>query len=109
MLFRSLYPPTSGDLWVAVFGGGRVQHYSPDGALRGELTIPAEQTTSCAFGGRALNWLYLTTATEHWSDEQRRATPSAGRVYRLDPGARGRPAAPFCPDPGLAAKWTSEK
>ena len=27
----------AGDLWVAIYGGGRVQHYSPDGDLRQEL------------------------------------------------------------------------
>src|SRR5262245_26081231 len=88
-----------GDLWVAIFGGGRVQRYSPTGTLREEWMIPAEETTSCAFGGRELKWLYVTTATENWTDEQRRATPSAGLVYRLEPGARGRPAEPFRPDP----------
>ena len=93
-----------GDLWVAIFSGGRVQRYSPTGTLRDEWMIPAGQTTSCAFGGRELKWLYVTTATEHWTDEQRKATPSAGIVYRLDPGARGTPAAPFRPEPG----WWSE-
>jgi hypothetical protein len=33
------------------------------------------------------------------TDEQRRAEPAAGLVYRLDTGATGRPAAPFRPDP----------
>ena len=94
-----------GDLWVAVFGGGRVQRYSPAGTLREELMVPAEQTTSCAFGGRELKWLYVTTATEHWTDEQRQATPSAGLVYRLDPGTRGKPAAPFRPEPGW---WSAQ-
>lgn len=93
-----------GDLWVAVFGGGRVQRYSPAGALRQEWMIPAEETTSCAFGGRELNWLYVTTATEHWTGQERRATPSAGLVYRLNPGARGRPAAPFRPEPDLLSE-----
>ena len=42
----------AGDIWVAIFGGGRVQRYSPDGVLRQELLVPATQTTSCAFAGR---------------------------------------------------------
>ncbi len=46
-----------------------------------------------------MNRLYVTTATEGWSDEQRRADPSAGIVYRFDVSATGRPAAPFRPDP----------
>ena len=89
----------AGDLWVAIFGSGRVQRYSPDGELRQELIVPASETTSCAFGGPGLHWLYVTTATEYWTDEQRRAAPAAGLVYRLDTDATGRPAAPFRPDP----------
>jgi sugar lactone lactonase YvrE len=89
----------AGDLWVAIYGGGRVQRYSPDGVLREELFVPAEQTTCCAFAGPGLNRLYVTTATEHWTDEQRRAEPSAGLVYRFDTDATGLPAAPFRPDP----------
>ncbi len=88
-----------GDLWVAVYGGGRVRRYSSDGALLEELLVPATQTTSCAFAGPELNTLYVTTATENWSDEQRRAEPNAGLAYRFDTDATGRPAAPFRPDP----------
>ena len=88
-----------GDLWVAIYGGGRVHRYSPDGELRDVLTVPAVQCTSCAFAGPDLNRLYVTTATEGWSDEQRRAEPAAGILYRFEPGATGRPAAPFRPDP----------
>ena len=61
--------------------------------------VPATQTTCCAFGGPGLHRLYVTTATEGWTDEQRRAEPAAGLVYRLDTTATGRPAAPFRPDP----------
>lgn len=89
----------AGDLWVAIFGGGRVERYSPDGVLRQELRVPAMETTSCAFAGPGLHRLYVTTATEDWSDEQRLAEPTAGLTYRFDTDATGRPAAPFRPDP----------
>jgi sugar lactone lactonase YvrE len=95
-----------GDLWVAIYGGGRVHRYVPDGALREELFVPAGQTTSCAFAGPGLNRLYVTTATENWSDEQRRADPAAGLTYRLDTDAVGRPAAPFRPD---TSWWDSRR
>jgi sugar lactone lactonase YvrE len=75
--------------------------------LRETLTIPALQSTSCAFGGPGLNQLFVTTATEGWSDEQRRAEPTAGVVYRFDTDAVGRPAAPFRPDPGWWKTVTS--
>jgi sugar lactone lactonase YvrE len=87
-----------GDLWVAIYGGGRVQRYSSAGVLLEELFVLAEQSTSCAFAGPGLNRLYVTTATEGWSDERRRAEPGAGLVYRFDTDARGRPAAPFRPE-----------
>ncbi len=87
-----------GDLWVAIFGGGRVHRYSHDGELRQALHVPAMQSTSCAFAGPGLNRLYVTTATEDWSDEQRRAEPGAGLVYRIDTNAMGRPATPFRPE-----------
>ena len=90
-----------GDLWVAIFGGGRVRRYSPDGTLRDELAVPAGECTSCAFAGAGLSTLYVTTATENWSDDQRRAEPSAGLVYRLATNATGEPADHFRPD----AEW----
>ena len=95
---------SDGDLWVAVYGGGCVHRYAPNGELRLVLDVPAEQSTCCAFGGPGLTRLYVTTATEGWSDERRRAEPAAGLVYRLDTDAVGRPALPFRPDP---AWWTS--
>jgi len=88
----------AGDLWVAIWGRGCVRRYRPDGVLLGELHVPAEQSTCCAFGGPGLSRLYVTTATEGWTDERRRADPAAGLVYRLDTDAVGRPAAPFRPD-----------
>ena len=85
----------AGDLWVAIYGGGRVQRYSPAGELREELFTPAEQTTCCAFAGPGLHRLYVTTATEHWTDEQRRAQPAAGLVYAFETDATGGPRHTF--------------
>ena len=89
----------AGDLWVAIYGGGRVNRYAPDGSLREMLSIPARQCTCCAFGGPGLHRLFVTTATEGWTDERRRADPAAGLVYRLDTDATGQPALAFRPDP----------
>ena len=43
----------AGDLWVAVYGGGRVRRYSPDGELREALTVPAEQARAARSAGPA--------------------------------------------------------
>jgi sugar lactone lactonase YvrE len=87
-----------GDLWVAIYGGGRVQRYAPDGTLREEHILPAEQSTCCAFGGPSLRQLYVTTGTEGWSEEERRADPAAGLLYRLETDALGSPALPYRPE-----------
>ena len=89
----------AGDLWVAIYGGGQIHRYSPDGELQEAITVPAKQSTSCGFGGPGLNRLYVTTATEDWSDEQRRGEPAAGLVYCCQTSSTGLPAAPFRPDP----------
>jgi hypothetical protein len=66
--------------------------------------VDAQQLTatgvpSRAFAGVGLRRLYVTTATEGWTDEQRLADPAAGLVYRIDTHVTGVPAAPFVPDP----------
>jgi sugar lactone lactonase YvrE len=87
-----------GDLWVAIYGAGQVHRYSPDGELREVVAVPAEQTTCCGFAGPGLSRLYITTATENWSDDRRRAEPAAGLVYWCQTDTSGLPAAPFRPD-----------
>ena len=68
----------AGDLWVAIYGGGRVHRYSPDGVLRQAIIVPAQQTTCCGFAGPGLNRLYVTTATEDWSDHSAVPSPQPG-------------------------------
>jgi len=96
----------AGDLWVAIWGVGQVRRYRPDGEEREVLSVPARETTSCAFAGPGLRRLYVTTATEDWTDDRRRAEPGAGLVYRFETDATGRPAAPFLPDPEWWASVT---
>ena len=65
----------------------------PVGVLLDVMTVPAVQSTSCAFGGAGLNTLYVTTATEGWNDERRLADPAAGHrlpIRNRRDGASGR-------------------
>jgi sugar lactone lactonase YvrE len=76
-----------GGIWVAVWGGGVIQRYDPDGRLTGVVRVPAANVTSCAFGGPDLSTLYITTA----------AGPgrSAGALFTCASGVRGLPTFPF--------------
>ena len=97
----------AGDVWAAIYGGSQVRRYAPDGTLREIHAIPARECTCCAFGGPGLMTLFVTTATENYTDEQRRAEPGAGLIYRFGTDAVGRPAAPFRPDPVWWANFSA--
>jgi sugar lactone lactonase YvrE len=67
-------------VWVALWGGSSVRRYTPDGDLDRVVALPAENVTSCCFGGSTL---YITTAAPD------------GRLFVTDAGVTGPPAQPF--------------
>jgi sugar lactone lactonase YvrE len=64
-----------GGVWVALFGGGEVRRFSPEGEPVGRVDVPARDTTACCFAGRRM---YITTASR---DDD---APLAGRLFALD-------------------------
>jgi sugar lactone lactonase YvrE len=85
-----------GDIWVALWGGGALRCYRPEGSLLATVPVPVDRPTSCAFGGPDGGTLFITTA-RHGLDETARAhQPDAGRVFRLDGlGVSGPPCATY--------------
>lgn len=53
-----------GYLWVAIWGGGCVMRFAPDGSSAGQISVPCPQVTSCTFAGQDLRTLVITTAAE---------------------------------------------
>jgi sugar lactone lactonase YvrE len=84
-----------GFVWLALWGGSALHRYDPDGTLERVVALPVPHPTSCAFGGAALDELYVTSASCELTPEQKRAQPQAGGVFRLRPGVVGRPARIF--------------
>jgi sugar lactone lactonase YvrE len=82
-------------IWVALFGGGAVRRYLPDGRLEAVVELPVTNCTCPVFGGEDLDELFITTARHRLTDEQLREQPLAGAVFRARPGVRGRRATPF--------------
>jgi sugar lactone lactonase YvrE len=82
-----------GGVWLALFGGGAIRRYLPDGSLDAEIRLPVTNPTSLAFGGTDLSDLYVTSAKHRLTPEQLAGEPLAGSVLRLRPGVRGRSAA----------------
>lgn len=80
-----------GHLWNAEYAGSRLVRYDPAGAISCVINLPVSHPTCCCFGGPDLDMLYVTSAYEPLTAEERRAEPLSGRVLLLRPGLRGRP------------------
>jgi sugar lactone lactonase YvrE len=84
-----------GNLWVAIWGGGEVRSYSPDGDRLATVSVPAPHATSVAFVGPERDTLLITTATDQLSAAQLDAFPLSGRIFEAHVGVAGLPVAPW--------------
>lgn len=81
-----------GALWVAMWGGRRIVQLSPDGQVLRTVPMPVAQPSSCAFGGPAMDTLFVTSAAEGLADD---GGPD-GSVFGLTGlGVRGLPGVAF--------------
>lgn len=79
-----------GNIWVALWGQGRVDCFSQDGELVDQVSVPVPQPTSIALCGPNLTTLAITTATYSMTDAQKAASPQAGDVFFADVTTPGR-------------------
>jgi sugar lactone lactonase YvrE len=84
-----------GGLWVALWGGGAVQRYEPDGRPDQLVNLPCRLVTSCAFGGVDLDELFITTASVGLTADDLSAQPGAGGLFSCHPRRTGLPTNPF--------------
>lgn len=84
-----------GCLWVALWDGWQLRRYTPDGTLDRIVRLPVSRPTSCAFGGRDLADLYVTSARDGLADAQLADQPFAGGLFVVSPGTSGYPETPF--------------
>jgi sugar lactone lactonase YvrE len=84
-----------GYIWVALAFGGAVRRYSPTGELDRVVTLPVSFVTSCAFGGRDLMEMYITSGRLTLTEEQLREQPHAGGLFRYRPGVAGLPPSEY--------------
>ena len=85
-----------GNLWVAMWGGAQVTKWDPaTGQLLEQIPIPAKNVSSCVFGGKDLNELYLTSARVGLDEDALNQYPLTGGVFRLDTSVEGMPVFEF--------------
>lgn len=80
-----------GCVWVAIFGGARVERYAPSGELLLQVTLPCPNVTKIAFGGSDLRTAFVTTAWKGMTLAQRRREPLAGALFTFRAPAPGLP------------------
>ena len=84
-----------GYIWVAFYDGWRVTRYAPNGKADRQIDLPAARPTCPAFGGAALDELYITTAIDGLSNKELAKQPQAGNLFMLKPGVKGLPEPEF--------------
>lgn len=81
-----------GKLWIAIFGGWRVDRFDLQGDKIGEVRFPCANVTKLAFGGDDLRTVYATTARKGLSSQDLLRQPLAGALFAFRAETAGLPA-----------------
>ena len=82
-----------GAIWnCRVVGGSCLLRLQPDGAVLGCVELPVSWPTSCAFGGRDLDRLFVTSARFSMSAGHLASNPQEGALVRISGAGMGRPS-----------------
>ncbi|XP_033737408.1 regucalcin-like [Pecten maximus] len=88
---------TEGKIWVACYRVGKVVRFDPQtGEELRTIEFPALRTTSCCFGGKNLDELYVTCGRTGASEEELEKYPLSGSIFKVTGlGVKGYPASVY--------------
>jgi sugar lactone lactonase YvrE len=87
---------TDGNLWIAMWGGAQLTRWDPNsGKLLEQVPMPILQPSSCVFGGKDMNELYITSARKGMKEEELNQYPLSGGVFKLVTKTQGIPTFEF--------------
>src|SRR6478735_8634996 len=86
-----------GCYWTALFEGGRIQRYAPDGRLLAEHAVRARCPTMVCFGGPDRKTLYVTSARTGRSEGELAGLPHSGSLFAMPVDVPGLPETRFDP------------
>jgi sugar lactone lactonase YvrE len=79
-----------GNLWIAMWGGAQVTKWNPKkGELLETISVPALHTSSCVFGGKDRNELFITSARYHMSEADIEKYPLSGGLFKVITNVEG--------------------
>jgi len=79
---------SEGYVWSAIWDGGCLVRFTPDGREDMRIDFPARKVSSVIFGGKDYKDMYVTTAGGDRKDVE---GTGAGGLFHLRPGMRGLP------------------
>jgi len=82
---------SAGFVWIALFGGWRIDRYSPAAVLTETVPFPCANITKLAFGGEDLRTVFVTTARKGLTPQELAQQPLAGSLFSFrtaTPGLR---------------------
>ena len=80
---------SEGYVWCAIYDGWKVKRYDPSGRTAAEIKMPVSRPSSCAFGGKNLDELYITTISEGLTAAQKEQEPMAGDLFKVKTDVKG--------------------
>jgi sugar lactone lactonase YvrE len=82
-----------GCYWICGNDAGVVHRFAPDGRLVQSVAVPVKKPAMCAFGGKDLDTLYVTSIRPDGVDLSDQ--PLAGGLFAFHPGVQGIEETPF--------------
>jgi len=86
---------SEGNVWCAIYGGWKVIRYTPSGEVFSEIKMPVSKPSSCIFGGKDLDELYITSISEGLSEEDKKKELMAGNLFMIKTDVKGLPEPNF--------------
>jgi len=86
---------SEGYVWCAISGAWKVMRYNPSGQVAAEIKMPVSKPSSCMFGGKDLDELYVTSISEGLSEEDKAKEPMAGDLFMIKTDVKGLPEPEF--------------
>lgn len=80
-----------GNYWCAMYEGGRVLQFSPEGELMKDIPVPATCPTMPCFGGEDLKTLFFTSARDKRPAAELEQLPNSGCVFSKQVEVAGLP------------------
>jgi sugar lactone lactonase YvrE len=80
---------SEGYIWLAIYDGWKIIRINPSGKVDAEINMPVSRPSSCAFGGKNLDMLYITSISEGLNEEQQEEQPLAGDLFVVQTDSRG--------------------